>query len=89
MREITYAQAGAEALAEEMRRDPKTFEMSTDADPALLEEFGGLIEADTTGRTHVTDRKQLTRVVAADLRHIAPATPIVSSASVSTASRQE
>ena len=35
MREITYAQAGAEALAEEMRRDLKTFEMS-----ALLEEFG-------------------------------------------------
>ena len=40
MTEITYAQAGAKALAEEMRRDPKTFEMSTDADPSLLEEFG-------------------------------------------------
>lgn len=40
MREITYAQAGTEALVEEMRRDPKTFELSTDAVPALVEEFG-------------------------------------------------
>jgi pyruvate/2-oxoglutarate/acetoin dehydrogenase E1 component len=40
MREITYAEAGAEALVEEMRRDPKTFVMSTDAAPPLVEEFG-------------------------------------------------
>ena len=40
MREITYAQAGTEALVEEMRRDPKTFELSTDAVPQLVEEFG-------------------------------------------------
>lgn len=40
MREITYAQAGVEAIAEEMRRDPKTFYMSTDAIMSLLKEFG-------------------------------------------------
>jgi len=40
MREITYAQAATEALVEEMRRDPKIFQMSTDAEPALVEEFG-------------------------------------------------
>jgi pyruvate/2-oxoglutarate/acetoin dehydrogenase E1 component len=40
MREITYAEAGAEALVEEMRRDPKTFVMSTDAAPPLVAEFG-------------------------------------------------
>jgi len=40
MREITYAQAGAEAIAEEMRRDPKTFHLATDAPPPLVEEFG-------------------------------------------------
>jgi len=40
MREITYMQAGAEALAEEMRRDPTTFHLSTEAPPELVEEFG-------------------------------------------------
>ena len=30
MREITFAQAGLEAVAEEMRRDAKFFYMSTD-----------------------------------------------------------
>jgi pyruvate dehydrogenase E1 component beta subunit len=40
MREITYAQAGSEAVAEEMRRDPATFHLATDAPPPLLEEFG-------------------------------------------------
>lgn len=40
MREITYAQAGLEAVAQEMRRDPKTFYMSTDAIMPLLKEFG-------------------------------------------------
>ena len=40
MREITYAEAGMEALVEELRRDPKTFELSTDAIPSLVDEFG-------------------------------------------------
>ena len=40
MRELTYAQAGIEAVAEEMRRDPKIFYMSTDPIMPLLEEFG-------------------------------------------------
>ncbi|NND49989.1 MAG: alpha-ketoacid dehydrogenase subunit beta, partial [Rhizobiales bacterium] len=35
-----YAQAGAEAIAEEMRRDPATFHLATDAPPPLVEEFG-------------------------------------------------
>lgn len=40
MREITYAAAATEALVEEMRRDEKIFQMSTDAEPALVDEFG-------------------------------------------------
>ncbi len=40
MREITYAQAGLEAVQEEMRRDAKVFYMSTDALPPLTKEFG-------------------------------------------------
>jgi pyruvate/2-oxoglutarate/acetoin dehydrogenase E1 component len=40
MRELTYNEAALEAIAEEMRRDPKIFYMSTDAIPSLLEEFG-------------------------------------------------
>jgi pyruvate/2-oxoglutarate/acetoin dehydrogenase E1 component len=40
MRELTYNQAAVEAVAEEMRRDPKIFYMSTDALPPLLDEFG-------------------------------------------------
>lgn len=40
MPKITYARAGADAVAEEMRRDPKTFHLSTDAPQPLLKEFG-------------------------------------------------
>lgn len=40
MRQITYAQAGNEALFEELRHDPKTLVLSTDAAPDLVEEFG-------------------------------------------------
>jgi pyruvate/2-oxoglutarate/acetoin dehydrogenase E1 component len=41
MRELTYGEAALEAVAEEMRRDPKVFYMSTDAIGPLLREFGG------------------------------------------------
>lgn len=40
MRRITYDQAGMEAIAEEMRREPKSFHLGTDAPPALLKAFG-------------------------------------------------
>jgi pyruvate/2-oxoglutarate/acetoin dehydrogenase E1 component len=40
MRELTYNEAALEAVAEEMRRDPKTFYLSTDAIGSLLSEFG-------------------------------------------------
>jgi pyruvate/2-oxoglutarate/acetoin dehydrogenase E1 component len=40
MRELTYNEAAVEAVAEEMRRDPKIFYMSTDPIPSLVEEFG-------------------------------------------------
>jgi acetoin:2,6-dichlorophenolindophenol oxidoreductase subunit beta len=40
MRELTYNQAAVEAVAEEMRRDPKIFYMSTDPIAPLLGEFG-------------------------------------------------
>ncbi len=40
MRELTYNEAALEAVAEEMRRDPRIFYMSTDALPPLLKEFG-------------------------------------------------
>src|ERR1044071_4013931 len=40
MRELTYNEAALEAIAEEMRRDPKIFYMSTEALPPLLKEFG-------------------------------------------------
>lgn len=40
MRELTYEQAGTEAVAEEMRRDPKTFYLATEAPGSLAEEFG-------------------------------------------------
>lgn len=40
MRELTYNEAAVEAIAEEMRRDPKVFYMSTDPLPPLLREFG-------------------------------------------------
>jgi pyruvate/2-oxoglutarate/acetoin dehydrogenase E1 component len=41
MRELTYNQAALEAVAEEMRRDPKIFYMTTDPIAPLLTEFGG------------------------------------------------
>ena len=40
MRELTYSEAAVEAVAEEMRRDPKIFYMSTDPIPPLIREFG-------------------------------------------------
>jgi pyruvate dehydrogenase E1 component beta subunit len=40
MRELTYNEAAVEAIAEEMRRDPKIFYLSTDAIGSLLKEFG-------------------------------------------------
>jgi pyruvate/2-oxoglutarate/acetoin dehydrogenase E1 component len=40
MRNLTYSEAALEAIAEEMRRDPKIFYMSTDAIGPLLKEFG-------------------------------------------------
>jgi pyruvate/2-oxoglutarate/acetoin dehydrogenase E1 component len=40
MRELTYNEAALEAIAEEMRHDPKIFYMSTDALAPLLDEFG-------------------------------------------------
>jgi pyruvate/2-oxoglutarate/acetoin dehydrogenase E1 component len=40
MRELTYAAAAIEAVAEEMRRDPKIFYMSTDPIEPLMKEFG-------------------------------------------------
>lgn len=40
MREISYARAAMEALSEEMRRDPKTLHLSTDAPASLQKEFG-------------------------------------------------
>ncbi|MGE0258039.1 MAG: alpha-ketoacid dehydrogenase subunit beta [Alphaproteobacteria bacterium] len=40
MRELTYNEAALEAIAEEMRRDPKIFYMSTDAIGPLMTEFG-------------------------------------------------
>jgi pyruvate/2-oxoglutarate/acetoin dehydrogenase E1 component len=40
MRELTYNEAAIEAVAEEMRRDPKIFYMSTDPIPPLVREFG-------------------------------------------------
>src|SRR6201984_2576323 len=40
MRELTYNEAAVEAVAEEMRRDPKIFYVSTDPIPLLRKEFG-------------------------------------------------
>ena len=39
-RKISYAEAGMEALIEEMYRDEKVFHLSTDAPPPLVEHFG-------------------------------------------------
>jgi pyruvate/2-oxoglutarate/acetoin dehydrogenase E1 component len=40
MRELTYAEAAVEAVAEEMRRDDKIFYLSTDPIAPLFKEFG-------------------------------------------------
>jgi acetoin:2,6-dichlorophenolindophenol oxidoreductase subunit beta len=40
MRELSYNEAAVEAVAEEMRRDPRIFYMTTDAILPLLAEFG-------------------------------------------------
>ena len=40
MRELSYSEAAIEAVAEEMRRDPRIFYMSTDPIGPLLQEFG-------------------------------------------------
>src|SRR5262249_495179 len=40
MRELSYAEAALEGIAEEMRRDDKTFCMATDAIGSLVKEFG-------------------------------------------------
>ncbi|MBT4487067.1 MAG: alpha-ketoacid dehydrogenase subunit beta [Rhodospirillaceae bacterium] len=40
MREISYGRAGMEALVEEMRLDPETLHLATDAPPSMVEEFG-------------------------------------------------
>ena len=40
MRQLSYAAAGMEAVQEEMRRDPSTIHLSTDAPGRLIKEFG-------------------------------------------------
>ena len=40
MRQISYATAANEAMLEEMRRDPKTIYLATDAPGPLVKEFG-------------------------------------------------
>ena len=40
MRQISYAAAAMEAMVEEMRRDPKTIYLATDAPGSLVKEFG-------------------------------------------------
>lgn len=40
MRQISYAAAGMEAMLEEMRRDPRTIYLATDAPSPLVKEFG-------------------------------------------------
>ena len=40
MRQISYAAAAMEAMLEEMRRDPRTIHLATDAPSPLLKEFG-------------------------------------------------
>src|ERR671919_2389055 len=40
MRQISYAAAGMEAITEEMRRDPQTIHLGTDAPSSLVKEFG-------------------------------------------------
>ena len=40
MKQISYAAAGLEAMLEEMRRDPRTIYLATDAPSPLVKEFG-------------------------------------------------
>ena len=40
MPKISYAQAGTDALIEEMKRDPTTFHLATSAADELVNEFG-------------------------------------------------
>jgi len=40
MREITFTDALAEAMADEMRRDPRVITMAMVRNPALKQEFG-------------------------------------------------
>ena len=40
MRQISYAAAAMEAMLEEMRRDPRTIHLATDAPSPLVKEFG-------------------------------------------------
>ena len=40
MRELNYVNAGLEAVAEEMREDPKIIYFCTDAPGPLVREFG-------------------------------------------------
>src|SRR3954451_9613503 len=76
MRELTYAEAALEAIAEEMRRDPKIFYMATDTIGPLLREFGDIrikttpiteaaftgigIGAAGYGLRHIVDWRQVT-----------------------------
>ena len=60
MREISFQQALDEAMAEEMRRDPRVFALATLRNPALEKEFGDkrvrftpISEAAFTGTTLV------------------------------------
>ena len=58
MRELTYVQAGLEAVAEEMRRDGKIFYMSTD--PIVLEaerrRTFAIISHPDAGKTTITEK---------------------------------
>ena len=56
MRELTYNEAAVEAVAEEMRRDPKIFYMSTDALPPLLKEFGAAADQGDADHRSGADR---------------------------------
>ena len=50
MRKISYAQAGTDALIEEMQRDPATFHLATSAPDELVNEFGSETSARYTHR---------------------------------------
>ena len=69
MRELTYDEAALEAIAEEMRRDPKIFYMSTDAIGAAA------------ARSSATPRIKATPITEAALyRHRRSARPAAASA---------